>query len=213
MAILKAQPVPQKVTRDQREERFKQTGTIIWLTGLSSSGKTTLSIALESVLFQQKALVTVLDGDVVRSGLNHDLGFSAKDRKENIRRIGEVALLLAHQALVVIVAFISPFREDRDRVRHSIDTGRFIEVFVDCPLSVCEERDTKGLYKKARNGDISDFTGISSPYEPPLDPEVHLKTSEQTVEECIETILECLEKKKFLNPESSQVNNFVLLRH
>ncbi len=196
MEISKAQPVPQKVTRDQREERFKQTGTIIWLTGLSSSGKTTLSIALESVLFQQKALVTVLDGDVVRSGLNHDLGFSAEDRKENIRRIGEVALLLAHQALVVIVAFISPFREDRDRVRHSIDTGRFIEVFVDCPLSVCEERDTKGLYKKARNGDISDFTGISSPYEPPLNPDIHLKTSEQTVEECIETIIEFLDNKK-----------------
>ena len=195
MEISKTQPAPQKVTRDQREERFKQTGTIIWLTGLSSSGKTTLSIALESVLFQQKALVTVLDGDVVRSGLNHDLGFSAKDRKENIRRIGEVALLLAHQALVVIVAFISPFREDRDRVRHSIDTGRFIEVFVDCPLSVCEERDTKGLYKKARNGDISDFTGISSPYEPPLNPDIHLKTSEQTVEECIETIMEFLDNK------------------
>ncbi|MCH7500795.1 MAG: adenylyl-sulfate kinase [Nitrospinae bacterium] len=195
MEISKTQPAPQKVTRDQREERFKQTGTIIWLTGLSSSGKTTLSIALESVLFQQKALVTVLDGDVVRSGLNHDLGFSAKDRKENIRRIGEVALLLAHQALVVIVAFISPFREDRDRVRHSIDTGRFIEVFVDCPLSVCEERDTKGLYKKARNGDISDFTGISSPYEPPLNPDIHLKTSEQTVEECIETIIEFLDNK------------------
>ena len=195
MEISKTKPAPQKVTRDQREERFKQTGTIIWLTGLSSSGKTTLSIALESVLFQQKALVTVLDGDVVRSGLNHDLGFSAKDRKENIRRIGEVALLLAHQALVVIVAFISPFREDRDRVRHSIDTGRFIEVFVDCPLSVCEERDTKGLYKKARNGDISDFTGISSPYEPPLNPDIHLKTSEQTVEECIETIIEFLDNK------------------
>ena len=195
MAILKSQPVPQKVTRDQREERFKQTGTIIWLTRLSSSGKTTLSIALESVLFQQKALVTVLDGDVVRSGLNHDLGFSSKDRKENIRRIGEVALLLAHQALVVIVAFISPFREDRDRVRHSINFGRFIEVFVDCPLSVCEERDTKGLYKKARNGDISDFTGISSPYEPPLNPDIHLKTSEQTVEECIETIIEFLDNK------------------
>jgi len=195
MEISKAQPTPQKVTCDQREERFKQTGTIIWLTGLSGSGKTTLSIALESVLFQQKALVTILDGDVVRSGLNHDLGFSAEDRKENIRRIGEVALLLAHQALVVIVAFISPFREDRDRVRHSIDTGRFIEVFVDCPLSVCEERDPKGLYKKARNGDISDFTGISSPYETPLNPDIHLKTSEQTVEECIETIMEFLDNK------------------
>ena len=192
----KAQPVPQRVTLNQREERYKQTGTIIWFTGLSGSGKTTLSIALENALFQQNALVTLLDGDVVRAGLNKDLGYSTEDRIENIRRIGEVAQLLAHQAFVVIVAFISPFSEDRDRVRHSMDTGRFIEIFVDCPLSICEERDTKGLYKKARNGEIGDFTGISSPYEPPLNPEVHLKTSEQTVEECIETILECLEEKK-----------------
>ena len=187
---------PQKISRSQREAHFQQTGTILWFTGLSGSGKTTLSIALEQTLFQRNVLVTILDGDQVRSGLNQDLGCSAKDRKENIRRIGEVALLLAHQALVVIVAFISPFREDRDRVRNSIDTGRFIEVFVDCPLSVCEERDTKGLYKKARNGDISDFTGISSPYEPPLNPDIHLRTSEQTVEECIETIIEFLDNKK-----------------
>jgi len=173
MEISKAQPAPHKVTRDQREERFKQTGTIIWLTGLSGSGKTTLSIALESVLFQQKALVTILDGDVVREGLNKDLGYSAEDRNENIRRVGEVVRLLAHQAFVVIAAFISPFREGRDRVRQSMDTGRFIEVYVDCPLEVCEERDTKGLYKKARNDDISDFTGISSPYEPPLNPDIH----------------------------------------
>jgi len=196
METSKAQPAPQRVTRDQREERYKQAGTIIWLTGLSGSGKTTLSIALENALFMRKTLVTLLDGDVVRKGLSKDLGFSAEDRKENIRRIGEVAQLLARQIFVVIVAFISPFREDRDRIRDSMDTGRFIEVFVDCPLSICEARDTKGLYKKARNGEIDDFTGISSPYEPPLDPEVHLKTSEQTVEECIETILECLEEKK-----------------
>ena len=149
MEISKVPPAPQRVTRDQREERYKQTGTIIWLTGLSGSGKTTLSIALEKALFEQKALVTILDGDVVRAGLNKDLGFSAEDRKENIRRIGEVARLLAHQVFVVIVAFISPFREDRDRVRRFMDTGRFIEIFVDCPLSICEERDTKGLYKSA----------------------------------------------------------------
>lgn len=168
METSKAQPAPQRVTRDQREERYKQAGTIIWLTGLSGSGKTTLSIALENALFMRKTLVTLLDGDVVRAGLNKDLGYSAEDRKENIRRIGEVAQLLAHQAFVVIMAFISPFREDRDRVRGSMDTGRFIEIFVDCPLSICEERDTKGLYKKARNGEIGDFTGISSPYERPF---------------------------------------------
>jgi adenylylsulfate kinase len=196
MEISKTPPAPQRVTRDQREKRYKQAGTIIWFTGLSGSGKTTLSIALEKTLFEQKALVAILDGDVVRGGLNKDLGFSAEDRKENIRRIGEVARLLAHQAFVVIVAFISPFREDRDWVRHSMDDGRFIEVFIDSPLSICEERDTKGLYKKARNGEIDDFTGISSPYEPPLDPEIHLKTSEQTVEECIKTVLESLVKYK-----------------
>ena len=186
----------EKVTRTLREARLQQKGMILWFTGLSGSGKTTVSTALENTLFQQNALVTILDGDVVRSGLNQDLGFSAEDRKENIRRIGEVAKLLANQAFVVIVAFISPFREDRDQVRRFMDTGRFIEVFVGCHLSICEERDTKGLYKKARNGEIGDFTGISSPYEPPLDPEVHLKTSEKTVEECIETILECFEEKK-----------------
>jgi len=186
----------EKVTRSLREARCQQKGTMIWLTGLSSSGKTTVSIALENALFEQKALVTILDGDVVRRGLNQDLGFSAEDRKENIRRIGEVAKLLANQAFVVIVAFISPFREDRNWVRQSMDDGRFIEVFVDCPLAVCEERDTKGLYKKARKGEINDFTGISSPYEPPLSPEIHLKTSEHSVEECVGEILEFLEQAK-----------------
>lgn len=190
------QSVPQKVTLDQREARFQQKGTIVWLTGLSGAGKTTVSIALESVLFEQKALVTILDGDVVRSGLNQDLGFSAEDRKENIRRIGEVAKLLANQSFVVIVAFISPFREDREWVRQSMDDGRFIEVFVDCPLAVCEERDTKGLYKKARKGEISDFTGISSPYEPPMSPEIHIKTSEHSVEDCVGKIIHFLEQAK-----------------
>ena len=196
MELSQIQSAPQKVNRDQREARFQQKGTIVWLTGLSGAGKTTVSIALENALFEQKALVTTLDGDVVRSGLNQDLGFSAEDRKENIRRIGEVAQLLAHQAFVVIVAFISPFREDRDWVRQSMDDGRFIEVFVDCPLAVCEERDTKGLYKKARKGEIKDFTGISSPYEPPLSPEIHLKTSEHSVEDCVGQIIHFLEQAK-----------------
>lgn len=184
----------QKISRGQREAHFQQTGTILWFTGLSGSGKTTLSIALEQALFQRNVLVTILDGDVVRSGLNQDLGFSAKDRKENIRRIGEVAKLLADQAFLVIVAFISPFRQDRDLIRQSVEDDRFIEVFIDCPLQVCEERDTKGLYKKARNGEISDFTGISSPYEPPTSPEIHIKTSEHSVEECVGQIIQYLER-------------------
>ncbi len=194
METPQTQSAPQKVTRTQREERFQQTGTIIWFTGLSGSGKTTLSIALENLLFQRKALVTILDGDIVRSGLNQDLGFSAEDRKENIRRIGEVAKLLANQAFLVIVAFISPFREDRELIRQSVEDGRFIEVFIDCPLQVCEERDPKGLYKKARKGEISDFTGISSPYEPPVSPEILLKTSENSVEECVGQIIQFLEQ-------------------
>jgi len=184
----------QKITRSQREAHFQQTGTILWFTGLSGSGKTTLSIALEQTLFQRHVLVTILDGDVVRSGLNQDLGFSSKDRKENIRRIGEVAKLLADQAFLVIVAFISPFRQDRDLIRQSVEDDRFIEAFIDCPLQVCEERDTKGLYKKARNGEISDFTGISSPYEPPTSPEIHIKTSEHSVEECVGQIIQYLER-------------------
>lgn len=186
----------EKVTRALREIRYQQKGTILWFTGLSGAGKTTVSIALENTLFEQKALVTILDGDVVRSGLNQDLGFSAEDRKENIRRIGEVAKLLANQAFVVIVAFISPFREDRDWVRQSMDEGRFIEVFIDCPLTVCEERDTKGLYKKARKGEINDFTGISSPYEPPLSPEIRLKTSEHSVEDCVRQITQYLDQAR-----------------
>ena len=194
METSQTQSVPQKVNRDKREARFQQKGTIVWMTGLSGAGKTTLSIALENALFEQKTLVTILDGDVVRSGLNQDLGFSAEDRKENIRRIGEVAQLLANQAFVVIVAFISPFRKDRDWVRQSMDDGRFIEVFIDCPLTVCEERDTKGLYKKARKGVINDFTGISSPYEPPASPEIHIKTSEHSVEDCVGQITDFLEQ-------------------
>ena len=196
METSQTQSAPQKVNRNQREARFQQKGTIVWMTGLSGAGKTTLSIALENALFEQKALVTILDGDVVRSGLNQDLGFSAEDRKENIRRIGEVAQLLANQAFVVIVAFISPFRKDRDWVRQSMNDGRFIEVFIDCPLTVCEERDTKGLYKKARKGEINDFTGISSPYEPPTSPEIHIKTSEHSVEDCVGQIIHFLEQAK-----------------
>ncbi len=188
-----------KISRAQREKRYQQKGTIIWLTGLSGAGKTTLSISLEKKLFDNNNLVTLLDGDIIRSGINQDLGFSIEDRKENIRRIGELAKLLVEQAFIVIVAFISPIKEDRDEVRRSVGSGEFIEVFVDCPIQICEERDTKGLYKKARKGEISNFTGISSPYEPPLSPEIHLLTSEYSVEKCIQHIFEYLEKLNTFN--------------
>lgn len=152
-----------------------------------------MSIALERALYERNALVTILDGDVVRGGLNKDLGFSAEDPKENIRRIGEVARLLAETGFLVIVAFISPFRNDRDRIRSALSLGRFIEIFVDCPLEICEQRDTKGLYRKARSGELSDFTGISSPYEPPLNPEVHLRTDRQSLSQCVEAVLAYLD--------------------
>ena len=170
-----------------------QKGTIIWITGLSGSGKTTLSLELEKTLREVGKLVYVLDGDMIRLGLNSDLGFTREDRKENIRRIGEVAKLFADAGFIVIVAFISPFREDRDRVRNVVQKGRFIEVFLDCPLEVCEKRDTKGLYKKARCGETKEFTGISSPYEKPENPEIRLRTGSQSVEECIQQALKYLE--------------------
>ncbi|WP_371831637.1 adenylyl-sulfate kinase [Nitrospina gracilis] len=182
-------PTSKKISRTEREQQYQQRGTILWFTGLSGAGKTTLSIALERALFERKALVTILDGDVVRSGLNKDLGFTAEDRKENIRRIGEIARLLSETGIIVIVAFISPFRADRDQIRASTETGRFIEIFVDCPLEVCEQRDTKGLYRKVRKGEIPNFTGISSPYEPPLNPEIHLRTDKQKLDQCVNAIL------------------------
>lgn len=182
----------EKVSLEERESRHLQKGIVLWLTGLSGAGKTTLANNLERALFDRKKLVYALDGDKARSGLSSDLGFSDDDRFENIRRIGEVARLLADAGMIVIVAFISPFRKDRDRVRAAMAPGRFIEVFVNSPLDVCEQRDPKGLYKKARAGMIENFTGISSPYEPPLSPEVHLKTDTDSVNECVDHVLRYL---------------------
>ena len=182
------------VTVEDREKLLNQKGCVIWFTGLSGSGKSTLANAVEHVLHQQRHHTYVLDGDNVRHGLNKNLGFSPEDREENIRRIGEVAKLFADAGTIVMTAFISPYRADRDQARELIAEGRFVEVFVDCPLEVCEERDTKGLYKKARAGEIKEFTGISAPYEPPFDPEVTVNTAELSIEESAHAVVASLVK-------------------
>jgi adenylylsulfate kinase len=182
---------------DSREKNLRHgcPGLVIWFTGLSGAGKTTLAAALERRLSGQGTPTYLLDGDVLRLGLCRDLGFSLEDRKENIRRAGSVAQILADTGLVVLVALISPFRLDRDRIRSSLPPGKFVEVFVDTPLQICEQRDVKGLYKKARTGLISEFTGISSPYEPPLVPEVELRTDSQNVEQCVNQLSAYLDDK------------------
>ena len=182
------------VTAEDREKLLNQKGCVIWFTGLSGSGKSTLANAVEHVLHQQRHHTYVLDGDNVRHGLNKNLGFSPEDREENIRRIGEVAKLFADAGTIVMTAFISPYCADRDQARALIAEDRFVEVFVDCPLDVCEERDTKGLYKKARAGEIKEFTGISAPYEPPLNPEVTVNTAALSIEECAQAVIEALMK-------------------
>ena len=182
------------VTAEDREKLLNQKGCVIWFTGLSGSGKSTLANAVGQVLHQQQHHTYVLDGDNVRHGLNKNLGFSPEDREENIRRIGEVAKLFADAGTIVLTAFISPYRTDRDQARGLIAEGRFVEVFVDCPLEVCEERDTKGLYKKARAGEIKEFTGISAPYEPPLNPEVAVNTAALSIEECAQAVVSVLIK-------------------
>jgi bifunctional enzyme CysN/CysC len=187
-------PVTDPVQSSERARRNGHSGRIVWLTGLSGAGKSTLAVALERRLFDEGRQVCVLDGDIVRTGLCEDLGFSAEDRTENIRRIGEVARLTAGAGLVVIVAFISPFRADRDRVRAGMPEGRFTEVFVNAPLEVCEQRDPKGLYAKARAGELTDFTGISSPYEPPASPEIEVRTDQLSVVEAMECVLAFLKK-------------------
>ncbi|MEC2426528.1 adenylyl-sulfate kinase [Bacillus safensis] len=171
------------ITKKEYQQKNNHMSGIIWLTGLSGSGKSTIANAAARELFEQGYQVTVLDGDNVRHGLNKDLGFSDDDRKENIRRIGEVAKLFVEQGTIVITAFISPFQEDRHTVRQLVEDGEFHEVFVKCDLNVCEERDPKGLYKKARNGEIPFFTGIDSPYEEPAAPELVLDTGELSREE------------------------------
>lgn len=177
------------VTRARREAKNGHRGAIIWFTGLSGAGKSTLAHEVEEQLHQMGCRTFVLDGDNVRHGLCGDLGFSAKDRVENIRRIGEVTKLFMEAGVIVLTAFISPFRADRDRVRAMVQPGEFVEIFCQCPIEVCEERDVKGLYKKARAGEIGQFTGISSPYEEPDQPELTVDTSSMSLEECVQHVL------------------------
>lgn len=182
----------------KREERNKKNGHesfVLWFTGLSGSGKSTLANAVSRQLFEDNKQTYVLDGDNVRHGLNKDLGFSPESRTENIRRIGEVAKLFVDSGQIVSTAFISPYREDRQQVRDLLDKNEFIEIHVECSLSTCEQRDPKGLYKKARTGEIPAFTGISSPYEAPETPEIVVNTEEKSIEEAVHAIVEKLEAK------------------
>lgn len=172
---------------------------VLWFTGLSGSGKSTIAGLVEQRLASLGSHTYLLDGDNVRHGLCHDLGFSSADRMENIRRVGEVSRLMADAGLIVLTAFISPFRTDRECARKLLPPGEFMEVYVDAPLAECESRDPKGLYKKARAGEISDFTGIHSPYEAPLTPAIHLQTSRHTAVECAEQVIAFLEHQGFLS--------------
>jgi bifunctional enzyme CysN/CysC len=181
-----------KVTAGQRAEMHGHAGCVIWLTGLSGSGKSTIAIELERELFQKGRQVYVLDGDNLRHGLCSDLGFSHEDRKENIRRAGEVARLFADAGVICITAFISPYRSDRDMARKIAPPGKFLEVYVNAPLKVCEQRDPKGLYAKARAGQIKEFTGISAPYEPPRKAEIELHTDQDGIGECVARVIERL---------------------
>jgi adenylyl-sulfate kinase len=191
-------PVEKLVNRNAPEQRSKpwhQKPTIIWFTGLSGAGKTTTANLLEQTLFRMGYGIYALDGDVIRQGLCKDLGFSDQDRVENIRRAGEVAKLMIDAGLIVLVSFISPFRKDRQMVRSLVEDGEFVECFVDASLSICEHRDPKGLYKKARAGALKNFTGIDSPYEPPLNPELTLNTELHRPEELAEQVIKYLEAK------------------
>jgi len=189
---------PGVVSREQREQLTGGSGVTVWLTGLSGSGKSTIGRELEKALVGQGRLAYVLDGDNVRHGLNGDLGFTRQDRNENVRRVGEVAKLMCDAGLVAIVPVISPYREGRSAVRAShVDASfRFVEVFVDTPLEVCEDRDPKGLYKMARAGEIEEFTGVSDPYEEPIDPDIHIETVDNDVHVAVGLILGFLDRSE-----------------
>jgi len=187
-----------EVDREARAAAHGHRGAVLWFTGLSGSGKSTIGHRVERMLIERGAFAYVLDGDNIRHGLNSDLGFSPEDRVENIRRIGEVSRLFADSGALVVSAFISPYREDRDRIRGLMGPGEFVEVFVDTPLEICEARDPKGLYKKARAGEISNFTGLDAPYEAPVSPEVHLETADLSIDEAASHVISYLAEQKIL---------------
>ena len=188
-----------KVTKQEREKLLNQKGIVIWLTGLSGSGKSTIANEVAYTLHKKGKLTYVLDGDNIRHGLNKNLGFSPEDRKENIRRISEVANLFADAGVVAITAFISPYRVDRNFCRELVGKERFIEIFVKASLATCEKRDPKGMYKKARDGIIKEFTGIDAPYEEPEKPELILDTDKETVEESVQRVVDTLTKRDLLS--------------
>ncbi|HLP46481.1 MAG TPA: adenylyl-sulfate kinase [Candidatus Kapabacteria bacterium] len=186
------------ITSAEREALLKQKGVLLWFTGLSASGKSTVANELTYRLHQLGKLTYVLDGDNIRHGLNKNLGFSPEDREENIRRISEVGKLFADAGVITTTAFISPYRKDRDNARQLLGNGRFIEIFVKASIDTCELRDPKGLYKKAKNGEIKEFTGISAPYEEPLNPEIVLNANTMSIEEEVQFVLNFLEEKKII---------------
>ena len=191
-----------EINRPERAQILGHGGATLWFTGLSGSGKSTIAVALEQALYQRGVLVYRLDGDNIRLGINKNLGFSTEDRTENIRRVGEVSKLFVDSGVIVLSSFISPYLIDRQIVRelHEADNMPFVEVFVDCSLEAAEERDPKGLYKKARAGEIKNFTGIDDPYEAPERPEVHLHTDQQSLEEEVQSLLELLEMQGLIPP-------------
>ncbi|MEE3337888.1 MAG: adenylyl-sulfate kinase [Candidatus Latescibacterota bacterium] len=189
-----------QVTRAHREKLLDQRGALLWLTGLSGSGKSTIAFRVEHALIERGCVAYVLDGDNVRHGLNSNLGFSADDRAENIRRIGEVGKLFVDAGLITLSSLVSPYRADRDQVRALLAEDQFFEIYVNTPLEICEQRDPKGLYKRARAGEIPNFTGISDPYEEPQAPELELKTDTVTIDEAARQVTCLLEQHGKINP-------------
>ncbi len=186
------------ITKEERRTQNKHQSFILWFTGLSASGKSSVANAFARRLFERGNQVFVLDGDNVRHGLNKDLGFDEKSRKENIRRIGEVSKLFVESGQIVLTAFISPYREDRQVVRELVEAGEFLEVYVKCSVETCEKRDPKGLYKKARTAEIPNFTGISAPYEEPERPEIIIDTELHSIEECVDLLTDILTSKGYI---------------
>jgi adenylylsulfate kinase len=186
------------IMKQDRAVHTKQKPCVLWFTGLSGSGKSTIANTVEKILYENGNFTYLLDGDNVRHGLNCDLGFDENSRVENIRRVGEVAKLFVDSGLIVLSAFISPFREDREMVRNLLEDGEFIEVYIDTPIEVCESRDPKGLYKKARNGEIKNFTGIDSPYEAPFSPNIYIKNDKITIDKACQQIVEYLIERDYI---------------